>query len=177
MNFNYILPIGNISQELLNFIGSNIQKLFNAPYRLLDEINIPPNAYFRQRDQYKSDVIIKEVSLLSFENTNKIISIVDKDIFSQDYKYIFGEAESPGNISLISIKRLNPEYYGQKYNQDVFYDRVFKEVLHELGHNYNLSHCPDRNCVMYFSNTLADTDYKKTSYCSRCKNLLDIYNK
>ena len=43
-----------------------------------------------------------------------------------------------------------------------------KEAVHELGHTLGLEHCPDRSCVMYFSNSLADTDRKGEAYCSRC---------
>lgn len=176
MEFNYILPIGNINAQLLKFIGESLRKVYNIPYRLLDSIDAPVKSFNRKRGQYNAEIILREIGMLSFENVNKIISITNKDIYSQDYSYIFGEAEAPGKILITSTKRLNPEFYGQKYNRDVFYDRVLKEVLHEIGHNYNLSHCPDRNCTMFFSNTLADTDYKKTSYCERCKNLLEIYN-
>lgn len=176
MKFNYILPIGNIDAHLLKFIGESLRKVFITPYRLLDSIDTPIKSFNRKRRQYNAEIILREIGMLSFENINKVISITDQDIYSQDYSYIFGEAEAPGNISIISTKRLNPEFYGQKFNRDVFYDRVLKEVLHEIGHNYNLSHCPDRNCTMFFSNTLADTDYKKTSYCKRCHNLLEIYN-
>lgn len=176
MQFNYILPIGQIDTHLQKFIGENLRMVFNIPYRLLDSIDTPLKSFSQKRGQCNAEIILREIGMLSFENINKIISIIDKDIYSQDYSYIFGEAEAPGKISIISTKRLNPEFYGQKYNRDVFYDRVLKEVLHEIGHNYNLSHCPDRNCTMFFSNTLADTDYKKTSYCEKCMRLLEIYN-
>jgi archaemetzincin len=43
-----------------------------------------------------------------------------------------------------------------------------KEAVHELGHTLGMEHCPDRSCVMYFSNSLADTDRKGEAYCSRC---------
>ncbi len=176
MMFNYILPIGKINNNLPVFIGKNIMELFNIPYRILDNIEIPSYSFNRLRNQYDAEILLKEIRVLSFDHASKIITLIDKDIFSRDYKYIFGQAEAPGNLSIISTKRLNPEYYGQKFNQDVFFDRTLKEVLHEIGHNYNLSHCPDRNCVMFFSNTLADTDYKNLSYCKRCENLLKIYN-
>ncbi|HDL60405.1 MAG TPA: archemetzincin, partial [candidate division WOR-3 bacterium] len=31
-----------------------------------------------------------------------------------------------------------------------------------------LSHCPDPSCVMHFSNSLMDTDYKKDELCDIC---------
>ena len=34
-----------------------------------------------------------------------------------------------------------------------------KEVVHELGHLFKLSHCDKRYCVMHFSNSLKDTAF------------------
>ncbi|MEA2005134.1 MAG: hypothetical protein U9O50_02570 [Acidobacteriota bacterium] len=47
------------------------------------------------------------------------------------------------------------------------------EAVHELGHTYGLSHCPDAKCVMHFSNSLLDTDKKSASFCTHCHKLLD----
>ncbi len=50
--------------------------------------------------------------------------------------------------------------------------RALKEAVHELGHTYYLSHCADAKCVMYFSNSLADTDIKGAGFCKRCQQRL-----
>ena len=39
------------------------------------------------------------------------------------------------------------------------------EAIHELGHTYGLGHCADPRCVMWFSNTLSETDRKGTEFC------------
>ena len=39
----------------------------------------------------------------------------------------------------------------------LFQQRIPKEVVHELGHLFKLSHCDKRYCVMHFSNSLKDT--------------------
>jgi archaemetzincin len=43
-----------------------------------------------------------------------------------------------------------------------------KEAVHELGHTLRLAHCSNAGCVMYFSNSLDDTDRKGDTYCERC---------
>jgi len=48
---------------------------------------------------------------------------------------------------------------------------VFKipmRAMNELGHTLGLGHCTDPGCVMYFSNSLADTECKGDAYCKRC---------
>ncbi|TLX91314.1 MAG: hypothetical protein E6K97_02920 [Thaumarchaeota archaeon] len=37
---------------------------------------------------------------------------------------------------------------------------MVKECVHELGHIFGFVHCPNIECVMYFSNSLSDTDIK-----------------
>ncbi|WP_243679610.1 hypothetical protein [Vulcanisaeta souniana] len=53
--------------------------------------------------------------------------------------------------------------------QSLHIARILKEVLHELGHTFGLDHCTDPpRCVMYFSNTIEDTDRKGPGYCQKC---------
>jgi predicted Zn-dependent protease len=35
-----------------------------------------------------------------------------------------------------------------------------------------LKHCTQRICVMFFSNSLADTDLKENEFCHRCRRYL-----
>ena len=39
---------------------------------------------------------------------------------------------------------------------------------HGAPHVLGLGHCENARCVMYFSNSLADTDLKSEVYCNRC---------
>jgi predicted Zn-dependent protease len=38
----------------------------------------------------------------------------------------------------------------------------------ELGHAFGLAHCSSTRCVMHFSNSLHDTDFKKRDFCDSC---------
>jgi len=48
---------------------------------------------------------------------------------------------------------------------ELFARRAATEAVHELGHSYGLAHCDDRGCVMWFSNSLAETDRKGPRFC------------
>ncbi|MFA4646136.1 peptidase [Pyrococcus kukulkanii] len=52
-------------------------------------------------------------------------------------------------------------------NRDLFVERVFKGVLHELGHLYGLSHCKN-DCVMNPPEDLRDWDLRAPTFCSGC---------
>ena len=44
--------------------------------------------------------------------------------------------------------------------------RAATEAIHELGHTFGLRHCSRPSCVMWFSNTLAETDRKDVRPCA-----------
>ncbi len=46
---------------------------------------------------------------------------------------------------------------------------MVKEAVHDLGHTCGLGHCRNPRCVMFFSNTLGDTDVKGPGFCAACR--------
>ena len=102
----------------------------------------------------------------------KVLVICDMDAYSGELNFIFGEAHLGGRVAAIYLARLKPEFYDLAPNELVFYDRVTKEAVHELGHSFGLFHCNNKRCVMHFSNLLYDTDFKNRIFCKNCKNKL-----
>ncbi len=82
---------------------------------------------------------------------------------------VFGLADQASRRAIIALPRLRQTYYGLSEDTKLFQQRVLKEAVHELGHVFGLSHCTDRRCVMAFSNSLADTDFKSHEFCSKCR--------
>ena len=82
---------------------------------------------------------------------------------------MFGQAHLDGSISAIYLPRLRQEFYGLKPDNSLFYQRISKEAVHELGHSFGLGHCKNKKCVMHFSNSLSDTDIKTSNLCNVCK--------
>ncbi|HKZ85579.1 MAG TPA: hypothetical protein VJ793_18230 [Anaerolineae bacterium] len=75
---------------------------------------------------------------------------------------------------MIALPRLRQSFYSARDDEALFLARAAKEAVHELGHTYALEHCRDRRCVMTFSNSLADTDYKGRQFCARCASRLPV---
>jgi len=166
-----LLPLGEVSSELLTWLGAELEKRFYARVEELPALPLPTYAYDARRKQYHSSVILSRTGDRQAWNYDKVLMVVDVDLFVPSLNFVFGEAESPGKMALISLTRLRQEFYGLPPDEQLFRERTLKEALHELGHTYGMKHSQNPDCVMYFSNSLADTDKKRADF-SRCQDVL-----
>ncbi len=125
-------------------------------------------AYNRFRNQYDA---IKILNSLNVEKGSLNLLVVDFDIFVEALNFCFGVAY--GNKAVISLTRLKPTFYGLEHDEKLFKERCMKEAVHEVCHMLALGHCNDKNCVMYFSHGIKDTDRKSYTLCKRCSSLLN----
>jgi len=95
--------------------------------------------------------------------------ILDVDAYSSGLNFVLGEAFPHRRLAALYLSRIKEEYYGLKPNTEFLYERMVKECIHELGHIFGFNHCPDMLCVMHFSNSLSDTDFKTKSFCRVCR--------
>jgi archaemetzincin len=103
------------------------------------------------------------------EKDKIVLLILDVDAYSGGLNFVLGEALPKAGLGVVYLPRIKEEFYGQKPNDKLFYDRIVKECVHELGHLFNFNHCPNTLCVMHFSKSLSDTDVKGKSFCDRCR--------
>ncbi len=158
--------IFQMAKDLSKVIGSDIKININS-FRYLPNI---PNLFNKQRMQCISDELLdwllKEYNP---DKNTKILAICDFDAYANGLNFVFGQTHIKGRALVIYLPRLKQEFYGQKKNDDLFYQRIIKEAIHEIGHAFGLGHCENRKCVMHFSNSLHDTDIKKNFFCDNCR--------
>ncbi|KPL04341.1 MAG: hypothetical protein AMJ90_01190 [candidate division Zixibacteria bacterium SM23_73_2] len=167
-----IIPVGEIEQSNLFDLKPKLKEVFGLEVEIKEGLDKPDYAYNPERKQYFSTSILKEIAKTSYKDCERVLGVVDLDLFVPSLNFIFGEADIWGKSCIISVSRLHQSFYGLPEDQELFQQRVLKEAVHELGHTFGLSHCPDPKCVMHFSNSLKDTDIKSHNFCKNCKNLL-----
>lgn len=162
-----IVPIGKVDTKLLQELAETLSDRFPITFTVGEPMEIPEQAYNSRRDQYHSTTILED--LAERYDNEKVLGVIDKDLYVPELNFVFGEADLSGRVCIISITRLRQEYYGLPADEKVFRERVIKEAVHELGHTYGLGHCSNPKCVMFFSNSLLDTDRKSSEFCEKCK--------
>ena len=96
-------------------------------------------------------------------------------MYTEGLNFVFGQAKMKGRVAVVSIARLDPTFWHQPEDEELLEKRAVKECLHEVGHMaFGLGHCPNRHCVMNFSNTVGDVDKKTKFLCNSCKLQLGI---
>lgn len=154
---------------MLRKLGEHLRDFLSIPVRITGNMPVPEGSYERSRNQYNSTSILREIIRETPADAIKVVGIIDKDLCIPILTFVFGEAQLGGVASLVSIARLRQEFHGLSPDDRILFERLVKEALHELGHNFGLTHCRDRECVMYLSNTVMDVDRKQSIYCGSCE--------
>lgn len=167
-----IVPIQKVTEAVLTTISNQLQKAY-APFlkevELEAKIEMPSEAYDPSRDQYRAGPILELLSKRTLPEEEKLLAITSEDLYTPGLNFIFGQAQKPGKMALISLHRLRPEFWGSAEDRELFHARAAKEAVHELGHTLGMGHCKNEDCVMTFSNRIEQTDGKSSSFCKNCR--------
>ena len=167
-----IAPINTFEQDLLQPIGQAIERLFGFSTYIQPLIEDIDFAFDPQREQYYSTRILEMLSAAAPPQAVKILAITTADLFIPILTYVYGEAQLGGRACIISTCRLD-DGLPLKHLTDLVRLRLIKEALHELGHTFQLRHCPDRECCMHYCRSLHDVDRKTEQLCRHCQVLLE----
>ena len=158
-----LLPFGKFDTELLENLAHDLE-ILGLEVHTASPRPIPDGAYNSLRRQYRAQAFL---ATEPGSDDEYLLSITSRDIYADDLNFVFGLARQDDRAAVISLARLVLDG-----DSDIHRRRILKEAVHELGHTFGLRHCPKPNCVMHFSNSLADTDRKGSRFCDDCHSRL-----
>lgn len=159
-----IQPFKDMKPDTVEKVAGGIKKVY-PNVKVLEAIEFPENTYYKERNRYRADSIIKFLNSKTKDGF-VTIGLTSKDISATKGKIkdfgIMGLGYRPGKACVASKYRLNKE------NAD---EQFYKIAIHELGHTQGLSHCPEKMCFMRDAEGKNPTDEEK-DFCRKCKTFL-----
>jgi archaemetzincin len=155
-----VAVIGEAPRATIDALTPILRETFGAEIVAAPALALPASSWNASRRQYLSTKLLDTLASVKRPEWERLLGIVDVDLYVPDLNFVFGEADSRRGVAVFSLARLRAGA-----DQELFKRRAATEAIHELGHTYGLSHCDKRTCVMWFSNTLSESDRKGTRFC------------
>jgi len=168
-NVFYVQPMGDVELDKLAVVKEILEENFNREVVILPKEKLRRSHYVSARNQYDALRIMNWAKAHMPYQGFRYIVVLDEDIFSDSLNFIFGQAEMPGKLCVISLARFaDTENHIASWERALFKRRTANLLLHELGHTFNLQHCYNDDCVMKFANSLVELDNQPDHYCADC---------
>ncbi len=170
----YILLVGPFPEtHLLGPLSRYLERAFGLPVRLHEATLDPEAAFDPSRKQYHSSEILLQILNAAPPDAHRLLGLTALDLFVPILTFLFGEAQYDGPAALVSIHRLQSEFYGLPPDPMLLRERTLKEAVHELGHTFGLIHCAVPRCVMNASTGVEGIDAKSLLFCPQCQRKLE----
>jgi archaemetzincin len=163
-----IVPINTIDVGLLTRLALCLEERFLYTCVPRAPLRIPKSALNSVRKQLFLGSAIAKLATVSEAPDAIVLGITEYDLYKTSHPFIFGSSSAAQRCAVVSIHRLRSEFYGEATDENALFQRVLKEAVHELGHAIGLKHCYNARCAMYYSNSIFDTDNKRSHFCEAC---------
>ena len=169
----WLVAIGAVPANLLDGLTAPLSVTFGRPCEIGAPAAVPRGAFDQRRNQYPGNAILSTLARLEAPDAERVLGVIDADCYAPGLNFIFGQAGVDGRSAFVAVPRLRQAFYSLREDEPLFHQRALKEAIHELGHTYGLQHCSNPRCVMHFSNSLYDTDFKSVTFCFSCNAQLE----
>ena len=169
-----ILNASTIADERLQELSRAVGRSFGLRTYVSPAPLILDRAFDAYRGQYNSTALLVQLVNAFAGTDEKRIAVVGVDLFIPVLTFVFGEAQLGGSAAVVSTHRLANPFYGLPKNDELSFQRLEKEVVHELGHTFGLYHCHQFECVMRSSTYVEEIDLKRIAICDECATTLRL---
>lgn len=164
-----IVPINTIDSTFLSRLGLCLEERFLFPAIVRASLPLPKTALNSVRKQLFLSSILSRITHAHPMTEGLVLAITDFDLYKTSHQFIFGGADEAQRCAIVSLHRLRSEFYGERGDENILFQRTLKEAVHELGHALGLRHCFNARCAMYATNSIYDADNKQSHFCDACE--------
>jgi archaemetzincin len=164
-----IVPINALDAGFLERLALCLEERFLFVCTVDRTLRIPRTTLNSVRKQMFFNTLVARVAANPAPELGVRLAITDFDLYKTSHQFIFGDASEEHRVAVVSLHRLRSEFYGERADPNLLFQRTLKEAVHNLGHALGLKHCFNPRCAMYFSNSIYDTDNKLSHFCETCE--------
>ena len=164
----HLLPIGRFPRKWIETLVAELSRRVTLPCRQSPPLEWEIPRLAGREDQVDADLLLSRLE--SDTPTAGIfrVGVTRFDLAIPIFTFVFGRARHGGRAAVVSIARLEPQFYGLPPDPALVSHRTVLEILHEIGHLAGLRHCTDSDCLMRFAASLEAVDSRGESFCPSC---------
>jgi archaemetzincin len=171
-----IAPYNEIDSVTTSMLVSELENFYsNLNAVILPKAVMSDSLLANSKTRYNANKILNYLDLIKPEEVTYILALTtDKIAACGDTIHetgVAGLGNRPGTCSVVSTWSLRRKLTDEMQ----FTQRLIKACMHEMGHNFGLSHCKnkDKKCLMRDAGgTILTLDQEDVHLCKKCEDLL-----
>ncbi|MDF1561638.1 MAG: hypothetical protein P1V51_01270 [Deltaproteobacteria bacterium] len=170
-----VVPLGKGDDALARITAEAIEKAFDLEVAITAPVPLPKTAWYEPRKRWRAEKLLTYLAALDVGPAWKVLGMTTRPISTtKGDRYDWGIA---GLASLDGRAGVLTSFLFRRFRAKAperFRRYVENLVLHELGHNLGLDHCPRESCIMADAkgNAIRAARLSTNRYCDACAKAL-----
>ncbi|MBI4280861.1 hypothetical protein HY628_01530 [Candidatus Uhrbacteria bacterium] len=164
-----LLGVTGVASEDFEYAESVLEQVFGLKVIRLPQAFLPGS--FTRFWQWDADEILQYLfdRLITLPvSVTRIIGLINEDLFAIGRTFVYGYAHLRDGVAVVSLARLREEWYERAPRPSLYRSRLFRGLVHEVGHTFLLPHC-DHDCLMSTVWQIESLDALPHTFCSCCE--------
>lgn len=165
----YVRPLGEVDRRHADFACAVVREVFHLRCIVLRGRPLARQALDTDRNQYDADRLVDGLFADLPTDAVGLMGLTNGDLYDRSRtRFVFGLASLVDRVGVVSLARFRSTWWGEDRDLVVFHERLYKVLVHEVGHTLGLPHCAKAHCAMRDDRTLADLDASPRRFCRTC---------